>query len=105
MDNSASVHFLSSPKHPHSVRRTIQVIHSQLNADYSLALGNGPEYRLHPQTYHSRRTSASSRRTHPGNISIANAFYMTAQILTNPKEMSNHARHVSTSEFRFIRVM
>ena len=87
---SACLHSLNSPKQPHSVRGTIQVIHSQLNA-YSLAPGNGPKYRLHPQTYHSRRTSASSRRTHPRNISISKAFSMSSQILTHPKEMNNHA--------------
>ena len=98
MDNSATVHLLSSPKQPRTVRGTPQVFHSQPNASCSLAPDNGPKCHLRPQTCHSKRTSASSHRT-PRNTNVSKAFSMTSQILKHPKEMSSHARRVSTSAF------
>ena len=87
------------PEQPRNVRGTPQVFQSQPNASCSLAPGNGPKCHLRPQTCHSERTSASSRRTPPHNISISKAFFRTSQILTHPKELNGHARRVSTSAF------
>ena len=99
MDISATVHLLSGPKQSRTVRGTPQVIHSQLNASCNLAPGNGPKCHLRPQTCHSKRTSASSRRTLPRDIRISKAFSMTSQILTHPKELHDRARRVSTCAF------
>ena len=76
-----------------------QVSRNQLNASCSLAPGSIPKCHLHPQTCRSKRTSASSRRTSPQNTNVSKAFSMTSQILKHPKEMSSHARRVSTSAF------
>ena len=96
---SATVHLLSDPKQQRNIRGTPQVLHSQPNASCSLVPGNGTKCHLRPQTCHSKRTSASSRRTLPHNTSISKAFSMTSQILTHPKELNGRARRISKCAF------
>ena len=99
MDNSATVHLLSGPKQPRNVRGTPQIIRSQPKASCNLAPGNGPKCHLRSQTCHSKRTSASSRRSLPRNTIISKTFSMTSQILTHPKELNDRARRVSKCAF------